>query len=176
MNIYTRIIVSTKTYQSIFLQDSFESKTSNRISEMGSTSYIIPLRSESDEEVEEEPLPQPEKISFRNKVAPTSPFETQLEPKLVRSRSPLFRAKSREYERSEFETEINSTTTMHTTTGVSVIDSTEMFIRKETETAKMKRSIFSNKSNSASTSGNRNSSRPSKPSRSSSAKMSKNSK
>lgn len=141
---------------------------------MGSTSYIIPLRSESDEEVEQEPQPQPEKIAFRNKVAPTSPPKTHSEPtKLVQSRSPLFRAKSREYNRSAFETEIS--TTINATT-VAVIDSTEMFIRKEAGTAKMKRSMFSNKSNSAGTSGNRSTSRPSKPSRSTSAKSFKKSK
>jgi len=138
---------------------------------MGSTSYIIPLRSESDEEYEPPGLqPQPEPIAFRNKVAPTLPTKIQAEPlPLVKSRSPLFRAKSREYDRnlSETETTITNAVTANTTTS-----STEMFIQNESGTAKLKRSIFSNKSNSAGASGS-GTTRPSRPNRSSSAKSKK---
>jgi hypothetical protein len=142
------------------------------MTEMGSTSYIIPLRSESDEEYEPPDLqPQPEPTAFRNKVAPTLPTKIQTESMpSVKSRSPLFRAKSREYDRNLVET---VTTTANTTTTIS---STEMFIQNESAgTAKMKRSIFSNKSNSAGASGS-GTTRLSKPNRSSSAKSLKKSK
>lgn len=127
---------------------------------MGSTSYIIPLRSESDEEYEPpEPLPPLEPIAFRNKVTPISATKTQAEPmRLIHSRSPLFRAKSREYDRTSSETgSVSATTTA------------ENCVHNESTTAKMKRSIFSNKSNSAGASST-SSSVPSKPKRSYSAK------
>ncbi|XP_025190689.1 ADP-ribosylation factor-like protein 13B [Melanaphis sacchari] len=142
--------------------DSFDSKTSNLTTEMGSTSYIIPLRSESDEEYEPPDLqPQSEPTAFRNKVAPTLPTKIQTESMpSVKSRSPLFRAKSKEYDKN-----LNENVTTTTT----AISSTEMFIQNESGTAKMKRSIFSNKSNSAGASSS-NTTRSSKPNRSSSAK------
>lgn len=135
---------------------------------MGSTSYIIPLRSESDEEDDTEPEPLPPPPVFRNKVTPISPTEVQAaEPiRLVQSRSPLFRAKSREYDRSLSDTE------NHITVATNAVDSTEMFIQNESGTAKIKRSLFSNKSNSASASGS-DARRPIKPNRSISAKSSK---
>lgn len=134
---------------------------------MGSTSYIIPLRSESDEEYEPtEPQPQPEPVAFRNKVTPTSMMITQAEViRSIQSRSPLFRAKSREYDRSTSETRSVSAATTATTT----ICSAEKYINNESGTAKMKRSIFSNKSNSAGASST-GSTVPSKPNRSYSAK------
>lgn len=148
-------------------QDSFESKTSNATTEMGSTSYIIPLRSESDEDYGREPLPQLEPIIFKNKVAPTLPSETQTEPTRPRpnqSRSPLFRAKSREYDKSSPGTE-----------RVAAVRSTEeLLIQNESGTAKIKRSIFRLKSNSA---GGGTAGRQSKSSdRATSAKPSKKSK
>lgn len=160
--------------ESVCLQDSFDSKSSNPTTEMGSTSYIIPLRSESDDEYEPPELqPQPEPTAFRNKVAPTLQTKIQAEPMpSVKSRSPLFRAKSREYDRNLSET---VTTTANTTTAITTISSTEMFIQNESGTAKMKRSIFSNKSNSAGASGS-GTTRPLKPNRSSSAKSLKKSK
>jgi hypothetical protein len=134
---------------------------------MGSTSYIIPLRSESEEEDDTEPEPLPAPPVFRNKVTPileVSPTKEQTEPmRLVQSRSPLFRAKSKEYDRSLSDTEnpiVLSTTAM---------ESTETFIHNESGTAKIKRSLFSNKSNSASVSGS-GERRPVKPNRSISAK------
>lgn len=132
------------------------------MAEMGSTSYIIPLRSESDEEYEPaEPQLQPEPVAFRNKVTPTSTMITQAEVvRTIQSRSPLFRAKSREYDRSTSETR-----------PVSAATTTEKHINKESSTAKMKRSIFSNKSNSGASSAG--STVPSKPHRSYSAKSSK---
>jgi len=165
---FTELII----YKSVCLQDSFDSKTSNPMTEMGSTSYIIPLRSESDEEYEPPDVQlQPEPTAFRNKVAPALLTKIQTEPMpSVKSRSPLFRAKSREYDRNLAET---VTTTANTTTSITTINSTEMFIQNESGTAKMKRSIFSNKSNSAGASGS-GTTRPSKPNRSSSAKSSKN--
>ncbi|KAE9542588.1 hypothetical protein AGLY_002499 [Aphis glycines] len=149
--------------------DSIDSKTSNLTTDMGSTSYIIPLRSESDEEYEPPDFqPQPEPTAFRNKVAPTIPTKIQTESMpSVKSRSPLFRAKSREYDRNSVET---VTTTANTTAAITTISSTEMFIQNESAgTAKMKRSIFSNKSNSAGASGS-GTTRLSKSNRSSSAK------
>ncbi|VVC36716.1 P-loop containing nucleoside triphosphate hydrolase,Small GTP-binding protein domain,Small GTPase [Cinara cedri] len=143
--------------------DSFESKTSNPITEMGSTSYIIPLRSESDEDYDRESIPQLAPIIFKNKVAPTIPTEMQIEPmqsQINTSRSPLFRAKSREYDKSLPETET-----------ISAIPSTELFIQNDPGTAKLKRSIFRNKSNSAGASSNSTTGRPSKPNRSTSAKI-----
>lgn len=130
---------------------------------MGSTSYIIPLRSESDEEYEPEPPPPLPPMIFRNKVAPTT---MQAEPmRLIQSRSPLFRAKSKEYDRNLSETE------MATPTNTSAIScSNEMLIQNESSAAKIKRSIFSNKSNSA---GASSAARSSKSYRSSSAKSSK---
>jgi len=168
MTSFTELII----YKSVCLQDSFDSKTSNLTTEMGSTSYIIPLRSESDEEYEPPDVqPQPEPTAFRNKVAPTLLTKIQTEPMpSVKSRSPLFRAKSREYDRNLAET---VRTTSNTTTSITTMNSTEMFIQNESGTAKIRRSIFSNKSNSAGGSGP---TRPSKPNRSSSAKSSKNSK
>jgi len=110
-------------------------------SEMGSTSYIIPLRSESDEEnevLETRPRPtEPVTVAFRNKITPTSPTQTQIEP-VVRSRSPLFRAKSSEYDRS-----CPSGTEM--VGGVTVAADSD---KKDFDAAKMKRSAFSDKSNS----------------------------
>lgn len=110
---------------------------------MGSTSYIIPLRSESDEDAEREPIPQLEPIIFKNKVAPKSSPEIHTEPvqpRINQSRSPLFRAKSKEYDTSLSETE--TTTACH--------PPTELFIKtQESGAAKIKRSIFRNKSNSA---------------------------
>lgn len=158
-----------------YLQDSFESKTSNPTAEMGSMSYIIPLRSESDEDFEPDPQPHPEPtVAFKNKVTP-SLSSTILQDKptakeLVQSRSPLFRAKSREFDRSLSETE--TPITVPTTTNATVINSTE--IRSDSGTAKKKRSMFSNKSNSAGTSSSAG--RPTKPNRSISAKLSKKSK
>ncbi|XP_027852462.1 ADP-ribosylation factor-like protein 13B [Aphis gossypii] len=148
--------------------DSIDSKTSNLTTDMGSTSYIIPLRSESDEDYEPPDFqPQPEPTAFRNKVAPTIPTKIQTESMpSVKSRSPLFRAKSREYDRNSVET---VTTTANTTAAITTISSTEMFIQNESGTAKMKRSIFSNKSNSAGASGS-GTTRLSKSNRSSSAK------
>lgn len=157
------------------LQDSFESKTSNPTAEMGSMSYIIPLRSESDEDFEPEPQPHSEPtIAFKNKVAPTS-SSTMLQDKptakeSVQSRSPLFRAKSREFDQSLSGTE--TATTIPITTDATIIRSTE--IRSDSGTAKKKRSMFSNKSNSAGTNGSAG--RPVKPNRSISAKLSKKSK
>jgi len=170
MTSFTELII----YKFVCLQDSFDSKTSNPTTEMGSTSYIIPLRSESDEEYEPPDLqPHPEPTAFRNKVAPTLLTKIQTEPmQSVKSRSPLFRAKSREYDRNLAET---VTTTANTTTAITTINSTEMFIQNESGTAKMKRSIFSNKSNSAGASGS-DTTRPSRPNRSSSAKSLKKSK
>lgn len=134
---------------------------------MGSTSYIIPLRSESDEEDDTEPEPLPAPPVFRNKVTPIlelSPSKTQTEPtRLVQSRSPLFRAKSREYDRSLSDTE------NHIALATTVIDSNETFVHNELSMAKIKRSLFSNKSNSASVSGSAER-RPVKPNRSISAK------
>lgn len=133
---------------------------------MGSTCYIIPLRSESDEENEEtRPQPtEPVTIAFRNKIAPTSPTQTRTGP--ARSRSPLFRAKSSVYDRScPPETE---------TVGASVADGPD---GNNSDVAKIKRSAFSDKSNSAgaSISGHRTSSvqPPSNPDRSYGTKSSK---
>lgn len=131
---------------------------------MGSTSYIIPLRSESDEGYEPETPPPLPPMIFRNKVAPTSPTTVQPEPmSLIQSRSPLFRAKSKEYDRNVSETE------MTTTINTAISCSNEMLIQNDS-TAKIKRSIFSNKSNSA---GASSAARSSKSYRSSSAKSSK---
>lgn len=114
---------------------------------MGSTSYIIPLRSESDEENERsESLPQPATIAFRNKITPTSPTQTQTEKGPVRSRSPLFRAKSDREDRSA-ETEMAA---------VTVVDG--LMAENDSDAAKTKRSAFSNKSNSAGTSNSCNNS------------------
>jgi len=143
------------------------------MAEMGSTSYIIPLRSESDEEYE--PIEsQPETIAFQNRVAPASTPETNAVPiRSIQSRSPLFRAKSREYDKSLSET--SETTAAITTVVNTTISSTEMFIHNESGTAKIKRSIFGNKSNSAGTSAS-GSTRPSKLKRSTSAKSTRKSK
>lgn len=133
---------------------------------MGSTSYIIPLRSESDEGYEPEPPPPLPPMIFRNKVAPTLPTTVQAEPmQLIQSRSPLFRAKSKEYDRNLSQTEM---TTAINTSDISC--SNEMLIQNESSAAKIKRSIFSNKSNSA---GASSAARSSKSYRSSSAKSSK---
>jgi len=170
MTSFTELIIC----KLVCLQDSIDSKTSNLTTDMGSTSYIIPLRSESDEEYEPPDFqPQPEPTAFRNKVAPTIPTKIQTESMpSVKSRSPLFRAKSREYDRNSVET---VTTTVNTTAAITTISSTEMFIQNESGTAKMKRSIFSNKSNSAGASGS-GTTRLSKSNRSSSAKSLKKSK
>lgn len=166
----TRLMVFARLYTeflNLCIQDSFESKTSNPTAEMGSTSYIIPLRSESDveDDTEPEPLPLPPAV-FRNKVTPISLTTVQTEQmRSVQSRSPLFRAKSREYDRSLSDTE------NHIALATTAIDSTEMFVHNESGTAKIKRSIFSNKSNSASASGS-SARRPIKPNRSTSAKSS----
>lgn len=159
----------------MYSQDSFESKTSNAAAtEMGSTSYIIPLRSESDEDYEPLPQPHAEPVAFRNRVAPTQPA-VRPEPitRLVKSRSPLFRAKSGDHDDGSPES-AKGPATGHAATSL-----TGAIVNSESNAAaKMKRSIFSNKSNSAGASGGEGTvdRRPSKPSRStSSAKTDKNS-
>lgn len=163
--------ISCKSIQSRLKcpQDSFESKKSNPTVEMGSTSYIIPLRSESDEEYDPGPHTQPEPIAFRNKVAPSSPTKVQTEPtQSLQSRSPLFRAKSREYDGND-PPEIGTIPV-----GTTAANTTDMFIHSESGMAKLKRSIFSsNKSNSAGGSGS-GTARPSKPNRSTSSSKSLN--
>lgn len=159
-------------------QDSFESKTSNAAAtDMGSTSYIIPLRSESDEDYEPLAQPQPEQVAFRNRVAPTLQPAARPEPiaRSVKSRSPLFRAKSGDRDDGSPES-----ATGPATTGRAAASSTGAIVHSESNAAaKMKRSIFGNKSNSAGASGSAGTAvdrRPSKPSRStSSAKTDKNS-
>lgn len=139
-------------------QDSFESKTSSNMSaaaaaaatEMGSTSYIIPLRSESDDGEYEPPPALPPyagPVSFRNKVAPLPQDCQQDAPRqsehgapgpAVKSRSPLFRAKSRGGYDGDGRPE----------TAVGPAEEADVH-GEPTAAARAKRSVFRNKSNSA---------------------------
>ncbi|XP_050421581.1 ADP-ribosylation factor-like protein 13B [Adelges cooleyi] len=118
--------------------DSFESKTQNPAEDMGSTSFIIPLREET---------PEPAPVAFRNKVKPAvvqsaSARSPEPGPRPGRSRSPLFRALSKESERGQGEA---STSSLHVAPAVVGSD---RLPKEESFTAKMKRSVFS-RSNSA---------------------------
>lgn len=174
--------------QTIFvraIQDSIESKSScPRTAEMtGSTSYIIPLRSESDEEYEP---PEPLKPytrpggAFQNKVSPADPktpphTEIMLQPaRLVQSRSPLFRARSREYDRERAGPSESPAGSAAAPMAVADTSSTEMFIRNESAgTAKTRRSLFSNKSKSAGSGTIRSQSTHGRPNSTKSSKKSK---
>ncbi|XP_050525234.1 ADP-ribosylation factor-like protein 13B isoform X2 [Daktulosphaira vitifoliae] len=116
--------------------DSFESKLQNHSDGFGSTSFIIPLR--------EEPT-DPAAIAFRNKVGPiVSSSRSVQEHESNRqqiSRSPLFRARSKEFENDVIKKSIGVKPEPNMNT-----KETEKFIRKESISAKLKRSMFSRSS------------------------------